>query len=372
MLHVIWNLGQGGAQKYLLDLLRQQYGEFSSRVLVLSGPGPLSDEVKSVCEAVDYIHMRGGSDVRAFFQLVNYLRRFSPTVIHSHSNNTLFNVALHFQLSPVVYTEHGGRLLEHARPAKLLYTLLSRPIKKYIAISNYMRDVMIAENPSNRDKITVVYNGVDIDNIKDNAVTDKLYHSELDDVNGDVVGFVGRLVRQKGVDYFIETAVRLLEKGVKATFVVVGDGPLLTELMATVEQRGFKDRIIFLGYRKDAVSIMRRFDIMLFTSRSDAFGLVLTEAMASGVTVVAMDQTGVVSEIIRDDVDGCVVGGANIEMAADVIQELLEKPQLRSRLADSARKRAEEQFSMRVNAQRVAEIYLSLAHGEADTAKNLQ
>ena len=69
-----------------------------------------------------------------------------------------------------------------------------------------------------------------------------------------------------------------------------------------------------LGYRKDIIPLMKTFDVMLFTSRYEPFGLVLTEAMAAGVPLVAMDAAGAVSEIVRHGIDGIVVKGLNAEV----------------------------------------------------------
>ena len=156
ILHVIWNLDQGGAQRYLLDLLTELDGRTPAEVLVQSEPGPLSETVERLCTAINYLHMKGGFDLAGLFRIIRHLGNSRADLIHSHSNNLLFNLALQLQSRPVIYTEHGGRLLERNLADRLIYKLLYRPIRRFIAISDYMANIMLAENGALRDRIKVI------------------------------------------------------------------------------------------------------------------------------------------------------------------------------------------------------------------------
>lgn len=360
VLHVIWNLGQGGAQKYLLDLLTAFANRTCADVLVQAGPGPLSDDVERQCRSITYLNMRSGFDIFGLIRLIRYLKNSRVDLIHSHSNNFLFNLALQFQSKPVVYTEHGGRLLEKNRADRLIYRLLYRPIKCFIAISEYMAGVMVAENPDISARIRVIYNGVEVDAIEASPRASAESGGAVELPTGRKVGFVGRLVPQKGVEYFIDTAARLSKIVPDVQFVIVGDGPLLGELRGRVSKHAIEDRVHFLGYRKDAVSLMKSFDVMLFTSRYEPFGLVIAEALAAGVPIVAMDEVGAVSEIIRNGLDGAVVKGLDVESAAHEVARLLDDPALARRMADAGRERVRAGFTIAQNAEKVQAVYRSV------------
>jgi len=164
-------------------------------------------------------------------------------------------------------------------------------------------------------------------------------------------------VKQKGIEYFIEIARILIDAGVEGDFIIVGEGPLKPILEDCVKNRGIEDRVLFLGYQKEIIPIIKSFDILLFTSRYEPFGLVLTEAMAVGVPVVAMDQIGAVSEIIRDRIDGMLVKGADCESAAKCTLRLLEDEDLRRKLSNTAKERVSSMFSMKRNADLVRKEY---------------
>ena len=353
VLHVIWDLGQGGAQRYLLNLLEAHYTQISCSVLVLSSPGSLSAEIETVCDEVHYLGMTSGKDYFSFVRMIRFLRSKNYDLIHSHSNNILFNIALHFQSLPVLYTEHGGRLLGNVRQAAWIYKWLNRPIKRFLAISYHMRQVMLNTNPAIKERIVVIYNGVDVDAIRSVAAQKTGWKKSLNnESSSQVVGFVGRFVHQKGVDLFIKTAVYISSEtqNDNVVFVMAGDGPLFEDAKSQAKSLGLGGKIIFLGYCKDMFPILKNYDIMLFTSRFEPFGLVITEAMAAGVSIVAMDQEGAVSEIIRDGVDGYVIKGTDLKCAADRVLQLLRDDETRQRMAVNAATRVREKFSMKNNA----------------------
>jgi glycosyltransferase involved in cell wall biosynthesis len=174
------------------------------------------------------------------------------------------------------------------------------------------------------------------------------------------VGFVGRLVHQKGVEYFIETAKEILEQRNDVMFVIIGSGPDVEKIKMLVAELNIIEYVLFLGYRKDAVRYMKIFDVMLFTSRFEPFGLVLAEAMAARVPIVAMDVRGAVSEIIRPFIDGIVIKGADCSTAAKSVSRLLDDRVYRDQLVTSARERVTTKFTLRQNAQKVYLLYKKL------------
>lgn len=356
VLHVCWDLGQGGIQRYLVDLLRAHQGRLESKVLVLSSPGALSEEASALSEEVVYLGMKNGLSLTAIFAILRILRSGDHDVIHSHANNIVFNLALCFQSRPVVYTEHGGRFLNKEFASLVLYGLLSSNIDRYIAISHFMANLMSARAPGIRDRIQVIHNGISSDNAAATGSHETGRAADHDLPRGPKVGFVGRLVIDKGIDLFIETAIRVHQVNPDANFIVVGDGPALEDMQALVREHNLEHRFFFMGYRKDAREIIGELDILLFTSRYDGFGLVIVEALASGVPVVAMEHRSAVAEIVRAGVDGLIVDGLDVDAAAQCVVRLLETPALRGEMSSAGRVRARE-FTIENNALKVASEY---------------
>lgn len=364
VLHVIWHLGQGGAQTYLYNLLKLQIADadLQPRLLVLGKRGALSEDFEELLE-VSYLDMRGGLDLLRAIRIPAALKRSDEELVHSHSNNLAFNFALQFFHLPVVYTEHGGGLLGGRRRDLLIYRHLSRAISRYIAISQEMAKVMKAANPSLEDRIDVVYNGVNIDAIAAIPVYDS---RDLDSRIANAryrVGIVGRLEYQKGIDLFIESAAYLCKKRDDVVFIVIGDGSLRLQLEKHALEKGIAGRVFFLGYRTDALSLLKRLDVFLFTSNYEPFGLVITESMAAEVPVVATNSHGAVLEIISNGGDGLLVNGRNPQQIADVVDRLLSDVKLRSDIIRNARETVRQRFTIQASASGVRAVYLKCLQG---------
>ncbi|NQX87074.1 MAG: glycosyltransferase family 4 protein [Halioglobus sp.] len=360
ILHVCWDLGQGGCQRYLVDLLKAQSQQgIQCEVLILTSEGSLSLDAASLVKKIHYLHMRGGFDVMSLGPLKRFLSACTAELIHSHTDNVLFNLALVSDARPVVYTEHGGRLLKGRLGSKLFYRIFYRRVSRLFAISFFIANVMRKYNARVTNRIKVIHNGVDLDELADYK-NSTASGPDIDLPPKPRVGFVGRLVPEKGIDIFIDTARLVLKVMPEVNFVIIGDGPELAPMQELVSRENIGHRIHFLGYRKDARTIIRTFDILYSTSRIDAFGLVPAEAMACGVPCVALENDSAVSEIIRDGTDGIVLKGTNMAAATKAITDLLGNRPLRNKFSTNAIARIETDFSMEKNAQLVLGQYQAL------------
>ena len=363
VLHVIWDLDQGGAQMYVCGLLKSLplvNRDIECDLVVLGGQGPLSDLAEKSNAAVTYIGMRNGYDLRGASRLCRFFKSSCWDLVHSHSHNPAFNKLVQCMRVPKVFTEHGGGLTGGKWRQKLFYRLFAAHYDHYIAISQAMVPIMQKACPEISGRIDVIHNGVDIAAIE--SAVDKGAAQVPQDVSraNYRVGVIGRLVEQKGIDMFLEVAMNISAKRQDIVFVVVGDGPLRGALESQAVRQGLSKRVFFLGYRRDAWELLRWFDIFLFTSNYEPFGLVLAEAMAAGVPVIARHVTGAVPEIITNGRDGVVVEGKDTQELAKAVLRVLKDEQFRLRIISSARTKVKRDFSLERNATKVAELYSRL------------
>jgi glycosyltransferase involved in cell wall biosynthesis len=161
---------------------------------------------------------------------------------------------------------------------------------------------------------------------------------------GPLLLFVGRLVYYKGVHVLIEAASRW-----PGTIVIVGQGPLESELRAELSRRGLQDRVAFVGRvsDEDLPAYYQACDALVLPSvaRTEAFGVVQIEAMAAGRPVVSTNLPTGVPWVNRDGVTGLVVPPGNAEALGAALARLGADPTLRARLGDGARRRAESTFT---------------------------
>ena len=162
-----------------------------------------------------------------------------------------------------------------------------------IAVSNYTRNLCLARYGVPAEKVTVVYNAVNVNN---SAVQEGPVSFQKDER---IVLFMGRITMQKGPEYFVAAAKKVLEKVENVKFVVAGDGDMFRRMIELAAGLGIGHKILFTGFlRGDSVEkIFRMADLFVMPSVSEPFGLVPLEAISQNVPVIISKQSGV-SEVI--------------------------------------------------------------------------
>lgn len=176
-----------------------------------------------------------------------------------------------------------------------------------------------------------------------------------------VVGHVGRLAPEKNLEFVTHAVGRFLKDEPKAHFLIGGTGPSEGSIREIMAQEGVADRLHLAGMLKgkDLVSAYRAMDVFVFASQSETQGLVVTEAMASSVPVVAVDAPGV-REVVRDQINGRLLIHENIEDLVSALQWYKSQPVSRKGKIKEACVRTAHSFSMKVCAQRALKIYVTL------------
>jgi glycosyltransferase involved in cell wall biosynthesis len=128
---------------------------------------------------------------------------------------------------------------------------------------------------------------------------------------------------------------------------------------AKVASLGLSERVVFLGFRRDAPELVQAFDVVAVPSRVEPFGLASLEAMAAGRAVVA-SRVGGIPEVVRDEREGILVPAENPHALASGIARLLANPAERAAMGDRGRERAAQVFGMRVHGQAVHDVYEQL------------
>lgn len=183
-----------------------------------------------------------------------------------------------------------------------------------ITVSNYTRDIVINRYGINPDKVFTVHNAVEP---PENTEVLKVERN----VKEKVVTFLGRITFQKGPDYFIEAAYKVLQKDSNVRFVMAGSGDMLNRMIKRVAQLGISDKFHFTGFLKgeDVDRMFALSDVYVMPSVSEPFGISPLEAMRSNVPVVISKQSGV-SEVLKYALK---VDFWDIDAMADAIYGLL-------------------------------------------------
>ena len=248
---------------------------------------------------------------------------------------------------PIVTTEHdpfelGG--LKHKIKKMCLAKsnqMIAISLDNYRHLSEYGEDI--------KNRLNLIHNGIEANRFLDNH--DK---ASLPVQKGDlVITCIAELHKRKGQKYLLQAFKKLQIEFPTLHLVLVGTGPAEKELK---EKYGDIPNVHFLGWREDVPQILRASDIFVLPSLREAFGLVLLEAMASGVIVVATDNGGT-KDIIEHGKSGYLIPPANSERLVETIRTILTNPDQKLDIEKTALERVKTHFTAKVMAEKTAIIY---------------
>jgi glycosyltransferase involved in cell wall biosynthesis len=190
---------------------------------------------------------------------------------------------------------------------------------KIITVSNLTRDIVIHKYFINPDKVETVYNAVEPVDFSERKIMKKGFDEK-------VVTFLGRITLQKGPEYFIEAAYKVLQVMDNVRFVMAGSGDMMERMMRRAAALKITDRFHFTGFLKgsDVFSLLDMSDVYIMPSVSEPFGISPLEAMQSNVPVIISKQSGV-AEILTHAVK---TDFWDIDAMADSIYGILNYPAL--------------------------------------------
>jgi rhamnosyl/mannosyltransferase len=169
-----------------------------------------------------------------------------------------------------------------------------------------------------------------------------------------LVLFVGVLRYYKGLSYLIRAM-----KGLKANLLVVGNGPLFRKMVQIRDELGLRKNVFFMGHVSDVRPYFYAADCFCLPSieRSEAFGIVLLEAMAASLPLVTTDLETGVCFVNRDGETGLVVPRRNAESLHEALKQLLFDPERREKMGRAGRERLEANFTREIMIQRILDLY---------------
>ena len=333
-------------KRHVLQLLGGLDRACFEPVLLCPPHTPLAAEAEAAGIRVLPVSLAGAinppRDLRALRQVRALLATLQPDILHIHSAKAgwVGRLALGRRRPRVILTLHSfifdervGRL-QRALIARL-ERWLARRTDRIIAVSQALKDDLVVMMGLPPAQIAVLYNGLDFAD-----AAPPLPRRAA----APCIGAVARLAPQKGLDCFLRAAALVAQHYPEATFPIIGDGPLRASLVALADELGLADRVSFLGYRADAVALMRAMDIFVLASTHETFGLTVAEALAQEVPVVAADVGGI-PEIVEDGVSGLLASPGDPGDFADKTLRLLADPALARQLAQQGSRDVRARFS---------------------------
>lgn len=315
----------GGAEKLALDLCKQQIlkGDTVS-MWFLFGGGPIEKEAIDSGIKTNVFNFKSSFEIIGFYKFARSLSMFNPHIIHLHiATVAMFYLKLIKKKRSVVLHQHDLGLSGMGWIKRSLLKLHKNVPDQYIGVSKFTCNSIKNDYLIDSKRINLIYNGIDLSIFKTIRTRDRVRQDLNLPCDAFVVGGVGRMVCQKGFDLFLKSARIIKDALPNAHFVLVGDGPIRGELEALAKQLNLAECTTFLGMRKDVADLISAFDLFLLSSRSESFGIVLLEAMAMGVPIVAFGVGGIPEVLVPQC--GEIVSKENINaMAMSAIDLLVD------------------------------------------------
>ena len=165
---------------------------------------------------------------------------------------------------------------------------------RVIAVSMLTKSIVVARYGLEPDKVRVVYNGVDFGENEPEPSRDAIARNDR------IVLFLGRITMQKGPEYFVHAAKRVLERMDNVKFLVAGSGDMAKRMIELAAEMGIGHKVLFTGFLRgrDVERVFRMADLYVMPSVSEPFGIAPLEALSNGTPVIISKQSGV-SEVLR-------------------------------------------------------------------------
>jgi rhamnosyl/mannosyltransferase len=349
----------GGIETHLetlCPLLQKEIPDL--RVAVASDHASSSDEVSNgvrVQRTATWFHLAGAPICPS---LINFIKRAQPNLIHIHWPNPFAVLALLASgyRGKLVMTYHSD-VVRQRTWANFFAPFLNRVLSLCDAIIVTSPDYLSSSSVLRpyRDKCKVIPYGIDTQWLSIDSTT-----VEAEEIrnrfSGAIVLAVGRLIYYKGFEFLVEA---MQEVGAHA--LIIGDGPLRTQLEQLAARAGARDKVHFLGEIKneDTRPYFQACDLFVLPSiaRSEAFGIVQLEAMACGKPVVNTGLDSGVPFVSRDGETGFTVTPRDAHGLAVAINQLLADEELRGRFGEAGRRRVEAEFTAGRMVERTLALY---------------
>ncbi len=365
--------------------IEELFAQFA-RALTARGIKPVLVFSEPLAEELTDRFRRSGAELEAvnyedgilnyYRQLRSLVRKHSVRAVHISFFNYFHLVPWLARLtgvSQIVYQEHNSGVLEakglRRRVLRLRAKILTMPITGVIAISGFVKRQLI-EIGIPEEKVCLAYNGVDTKRFFPNPGSRKgwleRFAIEPDEL---IVSSITHLRPFKHPEVIVEAFGLLAKRGVKGRLLMAGAGEMREELENLSRRLGISERIHWLGSCSNVESLLQASDIFVLASVGEAFGMVLTEAMACGVPVVG-SRSGAIPEIVEDGITGLLGTPLDPSSFADAIERLALDETLRREMGQRGRERVQRCFRVEMSVEKVLQVYELMWNGLNDELRH--
>jgi len=233
-------------------------------------------------------------------------------------------------------------------------------VDNFIVVSNALIKFLITKRRLPSSRIHRIYNGIELKYYTPSSINKNNLRNELK-INSDiiVIGAIGRLVWQKGFEYFIQSIPEVIKHYPNSKVLIVGEGPLEDRLKAQGSRLKVQNNLIFTGFRDDIKEVLSSIDILVIPSLLEGFPMITLEGMAMAKPIIATSISGIKEQIIDEESGVLVPPGDHETLTKALIALLIDKKKSRY-LGLNARRRVKKYFGVEKMVAETERVYQSL------------
>ena len=330
ILFFIHQLNSGGSQRIILNIVSSlNKKKYDVILVVINKIGEFSDFSHPGVKIIDLktLHMR-----KSIFKILNVIYRENPDIVFSGLSilNLLFSffIPLIKLKKDIKFVARETNTLSMSNKTQkfttilnILYKIFYKNFDLIIAQSQFMKLDLINNFNVPLSKLIVINNLVDISYIEKNLRKNvETFHRDKNQI---YLLSIGRLHKNKGFDLLLKMFANLDNK---YHLVILGEGKERHNLEKLANQLGIYSRVQFLGFQKNPYRYMQSSDIVLITSRYEGFPNIVLESNVCGKPVIGFEAPGVSSEVIVNDLNGCLIKNFNLNEMKKAIEKTVMKP----------------------------------------------
>lgn len=324
ILHVSRTMGQGGAEKIVYQLCKDNK---EHEQIVISCGGVYTKELKNI--GIQHVYMPdiNRKDVftvaKCLFLIWYTVKKEHIDIIHSHHRMGAFYGRLVSILTGAkcVYTAHN---IFFDKKRWLLFSLKNSQI---VAVGKGVKNNLIQVYGIQEKRIKIIYNSIYLKKLN-------VFNRQIETLKGQdkiLVGNIGRITQQKGIDIFLEALRIVINQNPKVVGVIVGTGDEEEKMKNLTAQLKINNNVLFLGFQKNVLDIISQLDFIVLSSLWEGFPLTPIEVFSQGKTIIASDISGN-NEIVEDGNNGILFTSGDVDDLAAKIIFLINNDNLKHQL----------------------------------------
>ena len=378
--------GSGGVEQAIITLCRFLNKDFFEPFVVFPSDGPMKHildnmGVKTIISPIEWftppLYLKSEQQKERFFfskflhlldervkNIIEIIKDNNIDIVHT-STVTITDGAIAAKITgvPHIWHIHGKYAPDYSfLPIRMIYSLVEDFSERIVAVSNSVKE-FISEYISEEWKIDVIHNGIDLErfntkNICETSLfTDYPYLKEKK-----IVSLIGRVYAVKGIDIYVDSAIKILQKRNDVVFLIIGpigDHELLNVMKKKIDNYNMSDKIIFTGFRDNIPSALNDIDLVVCASLREGFPYVVLESMASSKPVIST-RCGGPEEIVLDGETGYLVNTGDADELSKAILSMVDDEKKMITMGQAGREYILNKFSADNYAKKFENIYANV------------